>query len=312
MYRLAFDRACIHAYTASDTYIFSDDRLLLQQWRQEPYRSQHPAVLCASLHIESTAAVFFKSLLNCKRAASIDDLKIRPRADPLLHAADIGRHQFRLQIDEMTEHRVECDRIGRCEYDSHRRRRSGLRSVALHRHDAVHYMKLRPHESVEIRKHFREDLRRRELRMRRPLVDAVNASERVFHSACYSLELVCLHLADVYDPVRLYHFIAEYEAVCRSALRESDLRAAFKLAERYAEAVSSCLDPAFLRDSFYADHRISRGIPVSQIFVSVFLQKRTDRFENRGVCRTGFFRLCLRQQIRLQDDTAVVFKRFLA
>ena len=50
-------------------------------------------------------------------------------------------------------------------------------------------------------------------------------------------------------------------------------RAAFKLAERYAEAVSSCFDPAFLCDSFYADHRISRRIPISQIFESRFPAK---------------------------------------
>ena len=93
------------------------------------------------------------------------DAVVVPRSKAERFPVEICRHIRRIEVHQMAEHGIQCDRIGGHKKNSHRNRVAGSRTIAFHCYDAVADIEARGDFLVQLDQHVCEALSVRILRV---------------------------------------------------------------------------------------------------------------------------------------------------
>ena len=129
------------------------------------------------------------------------DAVVVPRSKAERFPVEICRHIRRIEVHQMAEHSIQCDRIGGHKKNSHRNRVAGSRTIAFHCYDAVADIKARGDFLVQLDQHVCEALSVRILRVAEFFVDAADAAVLVLDSSGDAFQRVGFHFADADEGV---------------------------------------------------------------------------------------------------------------
>ena len=130
------------------------------------------------------------------------DAVVVPRSKAERFPVEICRHIRRIEVHQMAEHGIQCDRIGGHKKNSHRNRVAGSRTIAFHCYDAVADIEARGDFLVQLDQHVCEALSVRILRVAEFFVDAADAAVLVLDSSGDAFQRVGFHFADADEGVR--------------------------------------------------------------------------------------------------------------
>ena len=221
------------------------------------------------------------------------DAVVVPRSKAERFPVEICRHIRRIEVHQMAEHSIQCDRIGGHKKNSHRNRVAGSRTIAFHCYDAVADIKARGDFLVQLDQHVCEALSVRILRVAEFFVDAANAAVLVLDSSGDAFQRVGFHFADADEGVAVECIFRNHQ---KFAIGGFYALARKEILQRNVVFFQHLFQPGFLCNALRGAK--AAGIAAGNILIAIFLQNRDQGIHDFRVGHDGAFAFCGADEVR--------------